>query len=555
MAAPAAAPPPAKPRVLLVPPYVASRHGQDAIDLAAAAGIPLDPWQADIVRDMLGTDAAGRWAAFEVAVWISRQNGKGAIIEARELAGLFLLSEKLILHSAHEYKTAMEAFRRIVACLGKLGRKISETLYEVDGPPDDQGNPTVIRVKVNNTNGEEGLERLDTGQRLRFIARSKGSGRGFSGDLIILDEAFALTPEMIEALMPTMSARENPQILYASSPPLSYESGTVMFGLRERGEPEPDPDTPDAPLPAPGAELLYVDFGLAGDLDHLAHADGCPVDCTRPEVDLDDETNWRAANPAYGYRISTRFTQRERRAMTDVGFARERLGIWPAKIAKKDPPPIEPRIWVAMCDPTSRRKPGSAVALGLDVTPMRDRAAILLYGVRDDGLGHLQVISYAAGVDWVVARLVELKAQLDPVAIGLDAAGAAGALLDRLKEVGIITAAERERQRLADGFAHRAEVPHTRGDIYVPTAREVGQWCGQLVDDARALRLRHRNDPPLNDAVNGAKFRPLGDAVAWGRKLATSDISPLVAGTNARGAYYAVIDQLATDYDPEVYLV
>ena len=28
----------------------------------------------------------------------SRQNGKGALLEARELAGLFLLGEELILH-------------------------------------------------------------------------------------------------------------------------------------------------------------------------------------------------------------------------------------------------------------------------------------------------------------------------------------------------------------------------------------------------------------------------------------------------------------------------
>jgi hypothetical protein len=42
-----------------------------------------------------------------------RQNGKGGIIEARELWGLFIGGEKLILHSAHEFKTAKEAMRRI----------------------------------------------------------------------------------------------------------------------------------------------------------------------------------------------------------------------------------------------------------------------------------------------------------------------------------------------------------------------------------------------------------------------------------------------------------
>lgn len=537
--------PPAKPRVCVVPPYVYT-YGPDARDLAAAAGLVLDPWQADILDASLGVDAAGRYTAFEVALWVSRQNGKGGFIEARELAGLFLLGEQLIMHTAHEVKTSMEAFRRLVLCLGRLGRKINDNLYEVDGPDG------VIKVKVNFANGDEGVERLDTGQRIRFIARSKGSGRGFSGDLIILDEAFALTPAMIEALMPTMSARENPQLIYASSPPLSFDDGEVMFGIRARGEPEPDPDHPDDPVPAPAPELAYFDYGLAGDLEHLKHGDGCPTDCTRPEIDLDDEANQRAANPAFGYRITAKFTARERRGMTDQGFARERLGIWPARDVKKEPPPIDPRLWIAMCEPTSRR--AGDVTLGVDVTPMRDRAAILLYGHRADGLGHVQVVSYAAGVDWVVPRLLELREQLDPVAIGLDAAGAAGALIAALRDAEILTTDEREKRRIADGFPHRAEVPFTRGDIAVPRAREVAAGVGNFVDAARGLRLRHTNQPPLNDAVAGARFRPLGDAVAWGRRLAQSDISPLVAATLARWAFYECVDALdGDDFDPGVY--
>jgi len=537
----------------VIPPYVDTK-GPLARELAAAAGLVLDPWQAEILDATLGVDADGKYTAFEVAIWVSRQNGKGGVIEARELAGLFLLNEPLIMHSAHEYKTAMEAFKRIKLCLARLGRKITDTLYEVDGPPEEGSDePTVIRVKVNNTNGEEGLERLDTNQRLKFIARSAGSGRGFSGDLIILDEAFALTAAMIEALMPTMSARDNPQLIYASSPPLSFEAGEVMFGIRERGEPEPDPEDPGVPVPDPDPELAYFDFGLAGDLDHLQHGQGCPADCKRPEIDLDDEANLRAANPAFGYRITKKFSRRERRIMTAIGFARERLGIWPAKVATKDPPPIDPRLWVAMCDPATRRV--GDIALGVDVTPMRDRAAILLYGHREDGLGHIYVVSYAAGVDWVVPRLLELVQELDPLAIGLDAAGAAGALLPALRDVGILTTEEREKRRLAEGFPHRSEVPFTRGDIYVPKAREVAAWCGQFVDAARGLQMRHANQPPLNDAVDGAKFRPLGDAVAWGRRLATSDISPLVGGTNARGAFYATVGALAEDFDPDAYYV
>src|SRR5262245_37459467 len=109
------------------PPDVAPRHrtnpgarssaGPEAVDLAAAAGLRLDPWQAAGLEDALGEDSRGNWAAFEVGLIVPRQNGKGSILEARELAGLFLFGEELILHSAHEFKTAAEAFRRVLALI------------------------------------------------------------------------------------------------------------------------------------------------------------------------------------------------------------------------------------------------------------------------------------------------------------------------------------------------------------------------------------------------------------------------------------------------------
>jgi len=150
-----------RPRVFTAPSYTSSA-GQEAVELAAHAGLVLDDWQQHALHVGLGERADGSWSAFEVAVNVPRQNGKGGIIEARELAGLFLLGERLILHSAHEFKTSIEAFRRIVALV-----------TNTDG--------LRKRVKaIRRTTGEEAIELLN-GQRLRFLARSGGSGRGFTG--------------------------------------------------------------------------------------------------------------------------------------------------------------------------------------------------------------------------------------------------------------------------------------------------------------------------------------------------------------------------------------
>jgi phage terminase large subunit-like protein len=202
-----------RPPIEIVPPS-ASSAGQEAIDLAARAGLQLDPWQQHVLLQGMGEASDGRWSAFECCVNVPRQNGKGGIIEARELWGLFIGGEKLILHSAHEFKTAKAAFKRV------------ERL--IRGCPDLHKRVKAYRYTV----GEEAIE-LHTGQTLRFIARSKGSGRGFTGDCNILDEDMILGDEAMDALLPTMAAVENPQIWYLGSAGIG--SLSVQLGrLRRR---------------------------------------------------------------------------------------------------------------------------------------------------------------------------------------------------------------------------------------------------------------------------------------------------------------------------------
>ena len=130
--------------------------------MARRAGLSLDDWQELVVSGALRTQKNGKWSALEVGVDVARQNGKGGILEARELAGLFCFGERMIIHSAHRYDTSMEAMRRLLMLI--------EDTPEFDG-----------QVKrVARTNGEEGIE-LKTGQRIRFRTRTKGGGRGFTG--------------------------------------------------------------------------------------------------------------------------------------------------------------------------------------------------------------------------------------------------------------------------------------------------------------------------------------------------------------------------------------
>ncbi|MFJ8818199.1 hypothetical protein [Amycolatopsis thermoflava] len=491
-----------QPRVNLIPPYAYS-YGAEALELAKRAGLIADGWQGESVTHMLGVAEDGRWACGDYAEFVARQNGKGALLEIRALAGLFLLGELEIMWTAHRYDTTMKAFKRLKRLVKKLGEQVGDNENLVDMGGD-------VLVKINNTNGEEGFKRLDTEAELQFVTRSKGGGRGFTGDLLIVDEAMFYTDEHQEALLSTLSARSmeipGPQIVYTSSPPLKSEPDKVVFRLKKRAE-------------AGDIERLgWRDWGAAGDLDNL------------DRVDLDDRATWYATNPALGVRISESFVEREFQKLGERGFARERLGIWPAPPADEGDV-IDFAGWKALADPASQA--GDDLAFAFDITPARDRAAIGVFGPRGDELGHVEVLDERAGTDWIVARLVELKERWNPVAIALDVKGPAGSLLLELADVGIKLPGKGEEPR--------------RGDLIVPTANEVAAGCGSFTDAIEQGKLRHIDQIPLNSAVGGVSTRPLGDAYAWARKTSTANIHPLVAVTLARWAFYARIHAIQDD--------
>ena len=103
-----------RPRLSSIPPYRTLSWGSEVIEFAATAGLFLDDWQQYVLTNAMWRKPDGKWAAFEVCVIVSRQNGKGSILEGRELAGLYLFeTERLLIHTAHEHKTSAEHYLRI----------------------------------------------------------------------------------------------------------------------------------------------------------------------------------------------------------------------------------------------------------------------------------------------------------------------------------------------------------------------------------------------------------------------------------------------------------
>lgn len=420
------------------------------------AGLVLDDWQRYVLDVALRVRSDDRWAAFEVALIVARQNGKGAVLEARELAGLFLdlPDERLILHSAHEFKTCSEHFRRILGLIqgcGDLDREIAR-----------------IRTQT----GAEAIE-LRNGKRLRFVARSSGSGRGFSGDLIILDEAQRLEDEAMAALLPTLSARPDPQVWYAAS--AGNEDSVQLGRVRERG--------------------------LAGNDPSLAFFEWSAEDGDDPA----DWVSWAKANPGLGIRITEDYVARERAALGVEAFARERLtiGRYPTDLA--DAWQVIPKAaWMALEDRRSQAQDPVAFAVEVaQVAPYRKVAAIAAAGFRADGRVHVEVVEQHSTPDYVAPRLAELWRKHRPCAVVIDPGSHAGALIDGVTALGI--------------------------EVAPFTPRDAAQACGAFQGLVSARGLAHLGQPDLNLSLAGATLRPLADAQAWDRKNAHVNLCPLVA--------------------------
>jgi hypothetical protein len=465
------------PRVKSVPPYVASK-GLEAIEVAEAFGIELDPWQKSTLIDACGVREDGKWAAFEVGLDVPRQNGKGGVIEPRELAGIFAWGERLVLHSAHEFPTATEAMLRMEDILA--------------GTPE-----YAAQVKsVSRSHGSEGFI-FKSGQRLRYRTRTKGGGRGWSAETLIFDEAMILIAAFIGALLPTLSAKSmtgNPQVWYAGSAvdQLLNEYGIVFARLRARGHRGGDPS------------LAWFEWAATDAVDEK----GEPITPDHPIVALllEDVRAWAAANPALGIRISAEHIEKELLSMGAREFAVERLGIgdYP-DLSENANMPIDLDAWDALVDERSELL--DPVALAFDVSPDRGSVSISAAGRRRDGLWHVEVIEQHRGTGALVDRMVALDGEHEPIGILFDTSSPAASLVPDLEKAGVT--------------------------VTPVTTVEHAQACGLLYDNVDQETVRHLGDADLRAALKGAKKRPVGDAWAWSRKNSGINITPLVSATLA----------------------
>jgi hypothetical protein len=489
--------------------------GFSAVDFSRdVLGIEPLPWQRWLLIHALELLPDGSFRFRVIVVLVARQNGKTMVLQVKNLWKMFVLGVRLVIGTAQDLDTAEEAWDAAV--------EMVESKPELDAE----------KAHVDKTNGKKALK-LTNGSRWKIVSTSRRGGRGKAGDDVNLDELREHLDWLAwGAITKTTMARRNAQIFGFSN--AGDDRSIVLNDLQAKGH-----------AAAAGAAGADPQLGLF----EWSAPDDVKCTCARRSPDaphaahcrLRDRAAWAQANPALGYTITVQAIESALATDPEAVFRTEVL-------CQRVPDLTEGIItagqWAKLHDPASKR--AGDVALGADISPLRDYAAVAVYGLREDELGHGQLIDYRPGTEWLVGRLVELKDELDPVAIGMGR-GTYQSLKEDLAEVGIEVPELCEVSKCADPL-HPNE-PH-RGDLAVTTATSMAAACGQLIDAVRQGTLRVVPSDDLDASVTGARTRMSGDTIAWAPRDSKSDTAPVVAVTVGRWAYetraHLVID---ADYD------
>lgn len=482
-----------RPRFEFVPTFQTS-IGPEAMELGKVAGLELDDWQSHVVYGAMGRREDGKWSAFEVKILVPRQNGKGSILEVRELAGLYLINtDRLLLHTAHEQKTATEHYNRIWTLIDNTYDLRKRVLRHSSAYGREfiqlKPGPTVIIGA-----GGKYVMRHES-SRLMFISRKGSSGRGYTGDFIAYDEDMLLKASEVGSSFPALGARPNAQVWYTGS---AGEAKSEQLALvRRRGVRAVEEGV------NPG-RLYFAEYSINW------HTDDCPWNCTEHD-DPDTEEAVAKANPAYNIRRMPDSIQAERDGLSQAEFEKEILGVGVYPVPS-DAWLVIPKKWfVATADNTKEPPRVTAPIFAIEVAPDRSSAAIGVAGRRPDGFIGVQVVEHREGTSWIVKRVLEIDAKWHPKVWVIDKRTATATVITELERAGIV--------------------------VETMQAGDVATASGQLYDAFRDDTIRHYGQASIRSALAGVDKRKLSESWAFDRMNSAVDQSPLMAITFAHWGY------------------
>ena len=466
-------------------------QGFACIAFCEALGFKLFPWQRWVLLHGLELDRDDpRYFRFRtVVVEVARQSGKSFLMLLIALWHAYCRDSRMILGTAQDLSTSEKTWREAVE-VAQSNEELAALIERVQ-----LGHPKSLK--------------LITGPEYRVATASRRGGRGFSADLVLLDELREHQSfDSWAAVTKTQMARPRAQAWAFSNAGDSLS--VVLRFLRAQAHQAlnwPDGDGDAAVLGDSAAEL-----------EELEGAADFPVAwfefSASPHAHRTDMDAWRQANPSLNHVevvencVTTRALMHALRTDPPAVFETECLCRW---TSMSDAGPWPEGSWLDTLDNTARPAPGSRQVVCIDVSWNRSRTYIARAGHDQNGVVTVGIAEDRPGVDWVLDWVIANRDSFETIVIQSNGAPATTVFN------------EIENAHTADG--RPAELP-----LISWKGTDLSAATGMLFDRLESRKIRHLAHPGLDAAATSAAVKVLG-AGGWviDRAKSVSDAAPLQA--------------------------
>lgn len=441
------------------------------------------PWQQYVADVALEIDPdTGRLIYNEIRLTVPRQQGKSTLLLAKAVhrasASGFFGARQQIVYSAQTRKDSRKKWEQDFLALLQDSRTFKS------------------RMSPSMANGNEYIKFANS-SRFGIESTTEKSGHGSTLDEAYVDEAFAQIDGRVEqSFRPAMITRPNTQLAIVSTAGW-VDASPYLWAKVRHGRQHVADDVRHG--------VAYFEWSAPEDADPL------------------DPAVWWGCMPALGVERSDGSGITEAKIAGELeaflgspeglnGFRRAYLNQWVPKAAPATAI-IDLDVWDTLAD-KSEEPAGhvGGIVLAIDADPDRARTSISSCGARADGPPMIELVDNLPGVDWALARVLDLNARHTIRGVVIDKRSAAATLIKPLTDAHVT--------------------------VVATDAATMTQACGAFYDVAvETGNLAHLNQAEMNDAVRAATTRPLGDAWAWDRRKPTADITPLTSATLAHWAF------------------
>lgn len=452
--------------------------------------VKLFPWQRWLLLHALELDEDGLYRFRTVVCEVARQNGKSLLLTVLALWHLFGLGSRAVIGTAQDLTRSEASWADAVDWI-ENSDELEPFLLDVK-----RGHPKVLTVLY-----EEDGQRWNCDYRV--AAASRRGARGFSGDLVLMDELREHQSwDSWSAVTNTMNARPKAQAWAFSN--AGDQTSIVLRHLRavaHRALGWPDGDADKTLLGDPEDGEEPVDDDILGWFEWSA-----PLGISRS-----DRTAWAQANPSLNHVevVENCITERTLSGAFSTApaseFEVEVLCRWPSL---SDGGPFPSESWAETLDTAAKVSPGGHSTVCLEIPADRSRAYLARATLDMSGKPVVGIWKDQAGTDWVIPFLLKNRKRFNTIVVRIGGGVPAASLANEVETAGL---------------------PWTKWNSV-----ETAAGCGQMFDLLRDRAMRHLPHPALDLAATSAAIRVQTDG-GWVVDAGKSptDTAPLTAAIGA----------------------